>query len=251
MTQTKVFIINLDRSPERLQSIQQQLVSCRYDIEKISAVDGKFLPDLEHIEHYSVNNNKKQYFRPLTKGEIGCYLSHRAAWQAIVDQQLDFAVIVEDDVVIDSDVNLVIEQLSNINIEWDYIKLAPYRNRQSKPVFKRNYQGTELAFFHKAMPGTAAQAVSYKGAEKLLAASTAFGRPVDTDLQHCWEKDVIILNLSPFPFKDNCEFESDISAISSRKSLTLSSKFKKQQIQIKKYFNNKKYITATIAKLSK
>jgi glycosyl transferase family 25 len=62
------------------------------------------------------------------------------------------------------------------------------------------------------MSGGAATAISKAAAQRLLDATNKFGRPVDTDIQHFWEKGIKVLSLMPYPIAQDMAFESTISA---------------------------------------
>ena len=68
-----------------------------FEFERVNAIDGSKLKHNELKHHYDVDLNRRQYHSVLTLGEIGCYLSHRKVWQKIVDEHLDFALVLEDD----------------------------------------------------------------------------------------------------------------------------------------------------------
>lgn len=82
----QVFFINLDRSPERRTYMADQLGAQGVSFERIAAVDGR------------TTNFVGQGGTALTKTEIACFLSHRACWTRIVELELDYGVILEDDV---------------------------------------------------------------------------------------------------------------------------------------------------------
>ena len=75
----KIFVINLDRSKDRLDSMKTQLDNLNLAFERIAAIDGRCADEDSLNKHYSQELNRKKYFTPLTKGEIGCYLSHLSA----------------------------------------------------------------------------------------------------------------------------------------------------------------------------
>jgi GR25 family glycosyltransferase involved in LPS biosynthesis len=64
----------------------------------IDAVDGLKLSDGEISAVYRKNLHRPRYPFELGKAEVGCFLSHRKAWQEILDRGLDAGLIVEDDV---------------------------------------------------------------------------------------------------------------------------------------------------------
>jgi GR25 family glycosyltransferase involved in LPS biosynthesis len=104
-----------------------------HEFTRIDAVDGKKL-DLG-----SVNITKKAFdeitqiektgFRTkhyqLTRGAIGCYLSHMIAFDHIANGDKEYGLIFEDDVVIDKNIiqrlNLAIEDIPN---NWDMLFLG-------------------------------------------------------------------------------------------------------------------------------
>ncbi|MGS1093817.1 glycosyltransferase family 25 protein [Aquamicrobium terrae] len=90
----KVYYINLDRSPERRAWFTQQAEALGLDLVRVPAVDGRELPagELDHWRQLSEGN------KILSRGEIGCFLSHRKAWEAVLAAQEKWAFIAEDDI---------------------------------------------------------------------------------------------------------------------------------------------------------
>lgn len=82
----KTYLINLDRSIERLSYMTSQLNRLRVDFERIPAVDGREL-DASAFSSASISLS-----------ELGCYLSHITAWRKLCDGSDEFALILEDDV---------------------------------------------------------------------------------------------------------------------------------------------------------
>lgn len=109
----KVFVINLDRSPERLEQMAMQLKNIGLDFERISAVDGNAQTDEFLNKYYSSKLNRKKYYAPLKKAEIGCYISHLKACEKIVRDNLDYAIILEDDIILEPYFEIIGERDSN------------------------------------------------------------------------------------------------------------------------------------------
>ena len=194
--------------------------------------------------HYCPALNLKNYHYPLSKGQIGCYLSHRKAWQAIVDQKLDYAIIFEDDFNLDTSIHAAIQNINNLNLDWKLIKLSAYQNRKRPILFKFPLEHSQQLVIHKKlMSGCCATAITLDGAKKLLAATEKFGRPVDSDLQHIWETGVPGFSLLPYPVTQNTEQESDIGSRSTKvKKAVLRRKYQQLIANIK----NKAATTAFI-----
>ena len=87
----KTYLINLDRSPERLARMDRIFRSLSLEYERVPAVDGRSLAEAEIRRHNRVARE------PLSAGEIGCFLSHRAAWVRVVEAGVPHAAVMEDD----------------------------------------------------------------------------------------------------------------------------------------------------------
>jgi glycosyl transferase family 25 len=101
--------------------------------ERVSAIDGEKI-DIEKLNDIHINN-KRHYierYRSLSNGEIGCALSHRLIWKKILEQNLDYALILEDDVTINSDLTNILSD--KIIKNYDFINLSsnhPYKINDS------------------------------------------------------------------------------------------------------------------------
>lgn len=94
----KAYLINLDRNIDRLESASRQLSAQGIDFERFPAVDGSALTneDLNHV--LARFHARMARHNPLTKGEIGCALSHAAIWRKMIEGRISAALILEDDV---------------------------------------------------------------------------------------------------------------------------------------------------------
>ena len=83
----QLYVINLDRTPERMAHMAAQLSRLEVPYERLSAVDGRAL-DPTYVAK----------FPPMAATEIGCFLSHKVAWQRIVDGPGRYGIVLEDDI---------------------------------------------------------------------------------------------------------------------------------------------------------
>ncbi len=161
---------------------------------------------------YDVQGNKEKYKKDLNVGEIGCYLSHVKAWQKIVDEKLDYAIILEDDFKLSPLFNRYDELLRQLK-NWDYIRLADLSGTalvEKQIVLHDNHN---LVSFTKVPINTLAQAVSYQGAKKLLESFSSIARPIDVDLQHYWEMGIQLQGIQPALVPERSDFESEITKL--------------------------------------
>lgn len=90
----KVFLVNMDRSTDRLEIMLKRLSTLGLEFERVAAVDGSKLTDAERSRVLSPN---WRYPYSLTPGEVGCFLSHKKCWQRLIDSGESWALVLEDD----------------------------------------------------------------------------------------------------------------------------------------------------------
>ncbi len=241
------FVINLDRSAERLSNMTAQFSNQPIDFERISAVDGASISQ-QYIEQFYSTSNPLKYHKQLNNGEICCYLSHRKVWQKMVDEGIPVAVILEDDVEITGDLGAVVDTLADMNSDWDYIKLAEHTRRR-RVLYSEYLEPFSRVVYDKVPARTCAQAVSLSGARKLLAASEKISRPIDIDLQYWWEKDLRIFGLQPYPVMPKVGELSEIDQLKKRRGTRKYAWLKVRQ-QIAFLINNSKHVRARLTALT-
>ena len=219
----KIFIINLDERPDKFKNAENQLVTQGLICERISAIRGSNLTEEQIQQAYDSTANKKHYMKTMSVGEIGCYMSHRATWQKIVDENLDYAIILEDDCKLEPDFHLLPTLLAQLK-DWDYIKLTGPRGRKKIQSTAKISNGYSIAHYNKIPISTPGQVVSLKGAKTLLDNSQPFFRPVDVDLQQYWEKKIDIIGIEP-KLVDTAGFDSDITAMDKSSARSIKTKF--------------------------
>lgn len=104
----RVYVINLARSPERRAHITAQLANTGLDYEIITGVDGLSL-DLADcdIAHPSVISGNR-----LPAGAVGCAMSHIRAYQKVLSDGANAALILEDDVNLPADLGVLIDTVA-------------------------------------------------------------------------------------------------------------------------------------------
>ena len=159
----KIFLINLDSRPDRLAYVSKQLDELGLDFIRISAVVGKNL-NLEEQRLFDKRGFILEQKKELVLGEIGCAMSHRLIWQKMLDENIDHALILEDDVNIDE--YLVDFLKKTIHYQaFDFLNLS----------FTKPYELNEQAL-HFLGSG---YIISKLGAEHFLQASNVMTFPID------------------------------------------------------------------------
>ena len=195
------YLINLDRSPERLAAVSTRLTELRLPFERVAAVDGMRLSQ----EEFDEQTRENRYYKPLRRGEVGCHLSHLEAMRRFVQSGRGYALILEDDAILpDSLPSLLADAIdlhqcgSDPESSWDVLKLAKSRRRRVDlaPL------GTDwrLVEYGPSVPSTTVAAVwTRDAAQRWLQNFRGVARPIDCDLQHPWEFGLQIRSVHPPP----------------------------------------------------
>lgn len=168
----KVYYINLDKSVDRKEFMENQFKKLNVPIERISAVYGKELPS------YFLRNAKKQFkilthFPNLNDGEIGLTKTYFDLWKKISVQKEDFSIILEDDSFIK---NIFFKDLPNLLAQIttnDYVDISGRKGLFSLEKTKYLTKYTVPAL------GTTGQIIGKLGAKKLIENLTTFYAPID------------------------------------------------------------------------
>ena len=96
----KVFVINLDRSPERLARVQARLDALGVPFERVAGVDEAALDPAERKRSVSGFLWWCCSLRPITRGQVGCTLGHQKVYWKMLAEGLGHACVLEDDVVL-------------------------------------------------------------------------------------------------------------------------------------------------------
>ena len=229
----QIYVINMSSSSDRFNYISQQLEHQNLSFKRIPGVDIKERQDLKN-KYYSKVRNKLDYHTPLTDGEIGCYIAHRNAWKAILDDDIDFGLVLEDDAYLKENLKLILDNLHNTKSDWDILKLADLSTSPRKGTNIEKFQKFDIQSYYKPPTLCIAEVITRKGAKILLNLSNTFGRPVDVDKQWFCFKGLKIKGIKPYPVNCNNQFKSEIDSIQNRKySLSFKERFIRRLKRIK------------------
>jgi glycosyl transferase family 25 len=111
MKKYKTFVINLANATERRKNIEKQLKNLDIEYEIIDAIYGKDLnkeSPLAHLVDWEWADANAFW---VSKGLLACTLSHLKACKAVIEQNLDYGLILEDDTWLTSEIPIFLEQV--------------------------------------------------------------------------------------------------------------------------------------------
>jgi GR25 family glycosyltransferase involved in LPS biosynthesis len=196
LSECKAFILHLERARQRRPQVEALCAALPMPAEILPAVDGGALSDSDIRRTYIRHLHAPRFYFQLNRAEIGAFLSHRAAWRRIVEEELDYAIVFEDDARIDPALfGRTCAFARAARAQWDYV-LAPAMRAGDR---RWRFAGQRVALNHPSAPPlrALAQFVSNAAARRLLAATETFDRPIDTFLQMSWVTGVELLTFRP------------------------------------------------------
>ncbi len=189
-------IIHLARAEKRRAHVDHLLASLPIDASIVDAVDGSALCDTDVASFYSPRLHRPIYPFALSRNEVACFLSHRKAWQTILDRNLEAALIMEDDAAPTPSF------ASSLALGLNHIGTAgfirfPFREGRERGRVVAEVDGVSLIEPVCVGLGMVAQLVGRTTAIQLLRATERIDRPVDTILQMPWVTGVVPRSVVP------------------------------------------------------
>ena len=204
-----VFLINLDKSPERLALMQAQANDLGLVFERVPAIDGtsqlpvwvvaQFMDDRGHVRG------------GLSESEVGCYGSHLLVLSKIIERQFEAAIVLEDDAVLDEDFERVaLDAIRAAPAGWDCIHLSTDFKRPAFPIAELG-SGRSLVRYMRLPVNSLAYVISLAGARKLIASRHRV-RPFDLEFRQAWLTGLEIFGTYPALVRPDRTLPSTIRA---------------------------------------
>src|SRR5664279_4692144 len=143
MSELKAFILHLERAVQRRPQVERLRAALPCVSEIVAATDGAKLTDADVAAVSARQLHRPRFSFALNRAEIGAFLSHRAAWRLIVEQNLDYAVVFEDDAEIDAAAfSRTCDVARRTRSQWDYA-LAPAPQTRINGAILAEWEGID------------------------------------------------------------------------------------------------------------
>lgn len=174
-----VWTINLERRPDRLYKTFERLQKIGINSKRYNAIDSKSI--------YTINFYNKISKPKIGINEFACYLSHKYLWEYIYFLNIPYAIIFEDDIIIEENINKQ-DILNFINKSTGF-----------NILFLGHCYSNESVFYDTdVIIGTAmclnAYVITREAIEKLINIEDNFSKPVDHLTYKFCEKEICYLS---------------------------------------------------------
>lgn len=167
MSINNIWIINLDKSTDRMNNIKNNFNKYGIKFNRFPAIYGK------NISETYIKNNVNFLCKSVlcNYGTIGCASSHKTLWKQLIDSNEDFYIIFEDDIEINNKtfdiISKLIPFLNKKEFDIDYINLNCINFGYS--IHKTEFKIDDYEFGKPYIPLLCnSYIITKKGAQKLL-----------------------------------------------------------------------------------
>ena len=197
-----VYAISLARAQERRANIKRRLDALGVAYEIVDAVDGAALDLSQYAHRLKQNKCRARNGYELSRGEIGCFLSHYNLWRRIAEGDDECALIVEDDAVWGDDFADVVCAIAQCEWHWEVVNLVEARRKINR-VLCELPGGRKLVRCRRQVFIAAAYLISRSGAKKLLEYCEEIRAPVDIMYSEYWKNGVAYYCVKPPPARQS------------------------------------------------
>lgn len=135
-TDWPAFVINLDRSVERMRLFTQEVERVGLSFIRQPAIDGQTI-ERATSQLCDAATIVKACDADLSDGELGCYLSHIALWQTALSPDTPWVLVLEDDATIDGRLLSILANVHRLPDDWEILILQ--RASAKMPFLRRRF----------------------------------------------------------------------------------------------------------------
>ncbi len=189
-----ILVISLPGSTERQAKVRMQLDQIGYPWQFLEAVRGAALT--EPPKEYNAAKVRRLLGFELTPNEIGCFLSHKKAWQRCVRANTP-ALVFEDDFALLPHFEETIAYLMAHRDAWQAVRLQGLFSVRQDVI---SDQGRfRIVRNHGDVVGATAYLIEPAIAKRLIEESRDLYEPLDHFLEHERKHGIAFLAIDPYP----------------------------------------------------
>jgi glycosyl transferase family 25 len=211
MKRPHAFVISLKGSVDRRVVIQNRLRDLGIDYTVIDAVDGRQFENVRNQPFYDSLKRRLRFGRDMTRGELGCALSHRKVYEEIASRGLDNALVLEDDAILSDELPHVLKLLFFLPVQADIVRFLDrpkvYKRIRSLSALDDKYA---IGIPYGTPGGAYGYCVTAKAARRLLNVSKVFWLPIDVLHGYTWLTKLRTYAVTPSPISPDNNVPSTI-----------------------------------------
>ena len=189
-----IFVINLKRDKERLLFMQKQFEALDKEFRLIQAIDGRKLT-AEQLSKYSKEKSLRNLKRELNDADIAVVLSHIKVWEIIREEQIEDALVLEDDIFLNKTLFNILENRDKLPRDYEFINFCT--DVLQVPFGEYIADDFRASYYLGYANRTSAYLINSKGIEKLLNNVYPICFTIDGFTGRTYKTDLISYGISP------------------------------------------------------
>ena len=176
--QLPIYLINLDRRPDRLAFMAGQFEALGLDFTRFAAIDAQTTSDAE----IDLKIDPREALIRMPRGSQCGALSHLAVWQMIADGHAGAGIVFEDDMELSPGLVAISGDLTWLPSGVDLVQLERKGSKRPKlmgPVCSHAPDGREIRLLHSRAGGAGAYLITRTAARRFLATTGRLRLPID------------------------------------------------------------------------
>jgi glycosyl transferase family 25 len=195
------YLINLDQDVQRLSFFASTFKRLGIEFERIQAVDGRLFAE---TDYQAFMQARPRHDKTWLRGQMGCFLSHYAAWEKIARGGQRFCAVFEDDIHVSDDLRDILADDRWLPDDVDIIRLETSTNRvRLTPCTLAAPAGRPLFAVHSTSWCAGAYLINRRTAQQLIDLPAKDHEPADVMLYHLTDSVLAaklkILQFNPAP----------------------------------------------------
>lgn len=228
--EVEIYLIHMAKNIDRLQNFEQSYFNSDMSFKKFNIFPAVIGKDLNLINYVSPKAYKqilmsektgtRMHHYDLTRGAVGCYLSHLSIYKNIIEKNMKYGIIFEDDAIIANDFyKRLLYGLNVVPKNWDIFLLGV--------ICLKCDVGKEYINI-KRFWGTHGYIVNNQSAKKLLEyLDKPLSKQIDADMSLLIKKGIInVYAINPVIVVQDNKFGSDIQMSVTDSSVAFNEEFK-------------------------
>ncbi len=197
MSAIQILVISLAGSDDRQKKVRAELDKTGLKWQFLDAIRGTALTEIP--KEYKPEKVKNLLGFELTPNELGCFLSHKKAWQACVDKNVP-TIVFEDDFCLQPHFENVVRFLMGNQENWRAVRLQGLSNVPQEKIQEiDSLDGVTLVRNKADAVGATAYLLNPSAAQVLIDTSSEIYEPLDHFLEHHQKHQLEFLAISPYP----------------------------------------------------
>ena len=237
-----VYVISLKRSVERRNHAIDQLNSLKVPFQIIEAVDGYELSDQEIQTNIDFGQRKfGSRSRHPWRGVIGCVLSHFKVYLKMIEENIQAACILEDDIDLKKDFKNYLNYENLEHIDWDIFYLGHHSKYSKREAHSKDKIELKIPNYTAGVPieqpmGSYGYIIKKNAAAEILKYGYPIRKPLDQYIGNAPALGICTVILSPACVSHNYSLKTTIYQSSSDECKSNIELFRRQIRKSYKWF---------------